>query len=212
MTAPLPSDRRGSHRGPWTIDDDALLLDFVRQCGRLPPVGGRAAPAAVALAAELIVSLGRTASAIDTRIRGLRDRSKIGTQGAHRSASALRAAARAAEGDGPPPIPKPRPAAQSPKPPPVPLPTSTRRGRDYGPRPTTAPPAALWTDGTGGSTDGIDPWRVACQQRSIGSSAETIAATLARLCDPRCAPTVELVQGRPRGKWTPADVRALLGE
>ena len=90
MTAPLPGSRRGQHRGPWTIDDDALLLDFVRQCGRLVPISGKAAPAAVALAAELIVSLGRTASAIDTRIRGLRDRSKIGTQGAYRSAAALR--------------------------------------------------------------------------------------------------------------------------
>ena len=137
MTAPLPDARRGQHRGPWTIDDDALLFDFVRQCGRLVPVAGRAAPAAVALAAELIVSLGRTASAIDTRIRSLRDRSKIGTQGAYRSASALRGATQAANAGAPPPEPKPRPAAQAPKPPPAPLPTSTRRGRDYGPRPPT---------------------------------------------------------------------------
>lgn len=90
MTAPQTDARRGQHRGPWTIDDDALLLDFVRQCGRLPPVAGKASPAAAALAAEVIVSLGRTASAIDTRIRGLRDRGKIGTQGAVRGQIALR--------------------------------------------------------------------------------------------------------------------------
>lgn len=212
MTAPLPDSRRGQHRGPWTIDDDALLLDFVRQCGRLVPIGGKAAPAAVALAAELIVSLGRTASAIDTRIRGFRDRSKIGTQGAHRAGAALRGATQAANADAPLPEPKPRPAAQSPKPPPVPLPTSTRRGRDYGPRPASAPRPELWIDGTGGSTDGIDPWRVARHLRSVATSAEVIAVQLGVMCDPRCAPAREMVLGRLRGRWTAADVRALLGE
>ena len=209
MTAPQTDPRRGQHRGPWTIDDDALLLDFVRQCGRLVPVAGKAAPAAVALAAELIVSLGRTASAIDTRIRGLRDRSKIGTQGAYRSAAALRGATQAANADNPPPEPKPRPAAQAPRSPPVPLPEPARQGRDYGPRPACAPPRDLWTDATG---DGIDPWRVACYLRSTHASAEAIAQQLGERCDPRCAPTREVVRGTWRGRWTAADVRALLGE
>jgi hypothetical protein len=210
MTAPLPAARRGQHRGPWTIDDDALLLDFVRQCGRLVPISGRAAPAAVALAAELIVSLGRTASAIDTRIRGLRDRSKIGTQGAYRSAAALRGVVRAAAAEaGDLPEPPPRPAAQTPRPPPVPLPEPARQGRDYGPRPACAPPRELWTDATG---DGIDPWRVACYLRSTRASAEAIAQQLGERCDPRCAPTREVVRGAWRGKWTAADVRRLLGE
>ena len=209
MTAPQTDPRRGQHRGPWTVDDDAALLDFVRQCGRLVPISGKAAPAAVALAAELIVSLGRTASAIDTRIRGLRDRSKIGTQGAYRSAAALRGVTQAANAAAPPPEPKPRPAAQAPKPSPVPLPTSTRRGRDYGPRPACAPPRDLWTDATG---DGIDPWRVACYLRSTHASAEAIAQQLGERCDPRCAPTREVVRGAWRGRWTAADVRALLGE
>ena len=212
MTAPQTDPRRGQHRGPWTIDDDALLLDFVRQCGRLVPVAGKAAPAAVALAAELIVSLGRTASAIDTRIRSLRDRSKIGTQGAYRSAAALRGVTQAANAAAPPPEPKPRPAAQAPKPPPAPLPTSTRRGRDYGPRPAHAPRPELWIDGTGGSADGIDPWRVAYHLRSVATSAEVIAVQLGNLCDPRCAPNREMVSGRLKGRWTAADVRALLGE
>jgi hypothetical protein len=210
MTAPLPAARRGQHRGPWTVDDDALLLDFVRQCGRLPPVGGRAAPSAVALAAELIVSLGRTASAIDTRIRNLRDRSKIGTQGAYRSAAALRGVVRAAAAEaGDLPEPPPRPAAQTPRPPPVPLPEPARQGRDYGPRPACAPARETWTDATG---DGIDPWRVACYLRSTRASAEAIAQQLGERCDPRCAPTREVVRGAWRGRWTAADVRRLLGE
>lgn len=209
MTAPPPSDRRGSHRGPWTIDDDALLLDFVRQSSRLPPIGGKPSPAAVALAAELIVSLGRTASAIDTRIRGLRDRGKIGTQGAVRGQLALRGAVRAAETEASdPPEPKPRPPAQTPRPPPVPLPEPARRGRDYGPRPACAPDRSLWTDATG---DGIDPWRVAHYLRSTGATAEAIAGQLGERCDPRCAPTREIVRGAWRGRWTAADVRALLG-
>jgi hypothetical protein len=210
MTAPLPDTRRGQHRGPWTIDDDALLLDFVRQCGRLVPISGKPSPAAVALAAELIVSLGRTASAIDTRIRGLRDRSKIGTQGAYRSAAALRGVVRAAAAEaGDLPEPPPRPAAQTPRPPPVPLPEPTRQGRDYGQRPACAPPRELWTDASG---DGIDPWRVACYLRSTHASAEAIAQQLGERCDPRCAPTREVVRGAWRGRWTAADVRRLLGE
>lgn len=212
MTAPLPDARRGQHRGPWTIDDDALLLDFVRQCGRFPPIAGKAAPTAVALAAELIVSLGRTASAIAARIKVLRDCGTIVTQGAYRATFAVREVIQAANAAAPPPEPKPRPAAQSPKPPPAPLPTSTRRGRDYGPRPAHAPRPELWIDGTGGSTDGIDPWRVAKHLRSVATSAEVIAVQLGVMCDPRCAPAREMVLGRLKGRWTAADVRALLGE
>ena len=59
---------------------------------------------------------------------------------------------------------------------------------------------------------GIDPWRVACYLRSTHASAEAIAQQLGERCDPRCAPTREVVRGAWLGRWTAADVRALLGE
>jgi hypothetical protein len=46
----------------------------------------------------------------------------------------------------------------------------------------------------------------------VATSAEVIAVQLGNLCDPRCAPNREMVSGRLKGRWTAADVRALLGE
>ena len=211
MTDAKPTHRRGQSGGPWTIDDDALLLDFVRECSGLPPINGNPPASAVAAAVELATSLGRTASATDARVRVLRYARRIDVHGAIRASAVIRCAARAATPAKPRPPrgPKPKPEAQTPRPPPVPLPEPARQGRDYGPRPACAPARELWADATG---DGIDPWRVACYLRSTHASAEAIAQQLGERCDPRCAPTREVVRGAWRGRWTAADVRALLGE
>ena len=196
MTAP-PRNRE-----PWTEADDRLLIVLCASVDRAQG-GHRPRDRSAALAATCVAESGRTALALQARLRLLHARGDVGPRGAQRASVALGSAAQAERAERqarrPPAPPKPPPG------PPKPLPELARKGRDLGPRPPHAPPPETWPDG-------VDPWRAALHQRGIGATDRQIAALLSQICDPRCAPARTIAGPATRGGlWSADDVRALLG-
>ena len=190
------------HRAPWADADDARLLVLCRSVDAAPRTL-TPTPKALALVADAVAEIGRTIAGIQTRIRVLHGRGDVGARAAQRTSIALAALSRMS---APAKVKAPKRDPAEPREPLPPLP-ALRRGprRDLGPRPDHAPPAETWPDG-------VDPWRVATQQRGIGASDATIAHLIGQLCDPRCAPArTHPHAGSRGGLWSPADVRILLG-